>query len=82
MFFTLPQEWTDRVLPLSVSGYEETEQVRAMIGRIELISDRQRELVAKIAAGPVSNPEWFKSAILEGGRQEGRSGRMRCWQGR
>ena len=56
------------MLPLSVSGYEETEQVRAMIGRIELISDRQRELVAKIAAGPVSNPEWFKSAILEGGR--------------
>ncbi|MEM7391177.1 MAG: hypothetical protein AAF492_02425 [Verrucomicrobiota bacterium] len=38
LFFTLPQTWTDRVLPLKVSGYDKTEVVRAMIGRIEMMA--------------------------------------------
>ena len=59
LFFTLPQSWTDRVLPLQVSGYERTEVVRAMIGRIELISARQRELLAQISQGPASNRSWL-----------------------
>ncbi|MEM7397163.1 MAG: hypothetical protein AAF492_32985, partial [Verrucomicrobiota bacterium] len=59
LFFTLPQEWTDRVLPLAVKGYDRVETVRAMIGRIELISDRQRVLLKKIASGPASNRDWF-----------------------
>lgn len=59
LFFTLPQSWTDKVLPLDVTGYERTEVVRAMIGRIELISGRQRELIRKISEGPASDRSWF-----------------------
>ena len=59
LFFTLPQSWTDRVLPLQVTGYKRTRVVRAMIGRIELISARQRELMRQLAKGPISNPAWF-----------------------
>ncbi|NNE92972.1 MAG: discoidin domain-containing protein [Verrucomicrobiales bacterium] len=60
LFFTLPQEWTDRVLPLNVSSdYEKTETVRAMIGRVELISPRQRDRLHQISEGPVSSREWF-----------------------
>ena len=58
LFFNLPQSWTDAVLPLSVSGYD-TEVKRAMIGRVELVSDRQRTLLKQIAEGPVSNSQWF-----------------------
>lgn len=63
LFFTLPQSWTDEVLPLQVSGYDRTETVRAMIGRIELISAKQRSLVDKIAKGPASTRAWFSEAL-------------------
>jgi hypothetical protein len=54
VFFLVPQEWTDRVMPLSVSG-ESCEIRRVMVGRIELVSPEQRALLTKIAAGPVPN---------------------------
>jgi hypothetical protein len=59
LFFTLPQAWTDRVLPLQVSGYEKTTTVRTMIGRIEMISTRQRKLMDIIASSPTSDRSWF-----------------------
>jgi hypothetical protein len=59
LFFTLPQSWTDRVLPLQVAGYERTEVVRAMIGRIELISNRQQQILEQITKGPISDRSWF-----------------------
>lgn len=63
VFFTLPQSWTDEVLPLQVSGYDRTETVRAMIGRIELISAKQRDLIDTIAKGPASNRGWYSEAL-------------------
>ena len=65
LFFSLPQSWTDRVLPLQVSGYDDPKVVRAMIGRIELISDRQRELLDQIAKGPVSDRSWYQHWFKE-----------------
>ncbi len=40
LFYVVPREWTDRHLPLRVSG--EVEITRAMIGRIELVTPEQR----------------------------------------
>ena len=53
LFFTVPQGWTDRVLPLTLS--QPADVTRVMVGRIELITPRHRELLGKIAAGPVPN---------------------------
>ena len=61
VFFTLPQDWTDRVLPLNVSGYENIEYVRTMIGRIELVSAELRTLLQKIEAAPRSSRAWFNN---------------------
>src|SRR5262249_2010627 len=49
MFFLVPRAWTDRVLPLTVSGSPRI--VRVMVGRIELIAPWQRKRLAKIAEG-------------------------------
>ena len=46
LFFVAPRQWTDHVLPLEISQADKI--VRAMIGRIELVSPRQRELLADI----------------------------------
>lgn len=49
LFFTVPRAWTDHVLPISISVPHTLE--RAMLGRIEIVTPDQRELLAKIAAG-------------------------------
>lgn len=46
LFFVVPKAWTDRVLPLTFS--RPVEVTRAMIGRIELVTPAQRELLAKL----------------------------------
>src|SRR5207247_5061890 len=53
MFFIVPQEWTNSVLPIQISGTSEIR--RAMVGRIELVTPRQRELLKEIATAPVPN---------------------------
>ncbi|WP_010585314.1 SGNH/GDSL hydrolase family protein [Schlesneria paludicola] len=50
LFFMLPQAWTDDVLPLNVSVPAEV--TRVMVGRIELVTPRHRELLQQIAASP------------------------------
>lgn len=59
VFFTLPQQWTDNVLPMEVSGYENVEYKRSMIGRIELISDVQNDHLQALSKGSISNRAWF-----------------------
>lgn len=46
LFFIVPQAWTDHVLPLEIPQTEKI--VRVMVGRIELVSPRQRQLLANI----------------------------------
>lgn len=63
LFFLVPRAWTDQVLPLEVSSslpvdsremprsLEADRIVRVMMGRIELVSPRQRQQLRRIAAG-------------------------------
>ena len=64
LFFNLPQSWTDRVLPLTVSGVE-TETKRAMIGRIEMVSDQQHKLLKQLSNAPASTSKWFYGKWFE-----------------
>lgn len=57
LFFTLPRDWTDRVLPMEVSRKAKIERV--MVGRIELITDRHRRLLEQINNASISEPSWF-----------------------
>ena len=47
VFYLVPREWTNQVLPLTVSP-SPTEIVRVMVGRIDLVTPRHRELLTKI----------------------------------
>ena len=54
VFYLLPRSWTDRLLPLRTSV--DAEIVRVMVGRVELVTTRQRQLLQEISAGPASKP--------------------------
>ena len=63
LFFMVPRQWTDHVLPLKVSGSADIS--RAMVGRIEIVTPRQRDLLKRVAAGPVSDPQWVRTAMTK-----------------
>jgi hypothetical protein len=48
LFYIVPQTWTDNVLPLTVVGPARVEH-RVMMGRIEIVTAAQRELLRKIS---------------------------------
>jgi hypothetical protein len=50
LFFIVPRAWTDYYLPLQISAPAQVQRV--MMGRIELVTPAQRELLRMIAAGP------------------------------
>ena len=50
-FYIVPRAWTDRVLPLTVTGAK-ADITRVMVGRIELVTDEQKAALARLAAGP------------------------------
>jgi len=58
LFFLVPRVWTDRILPLTLSMPAEIERV--MVGRIELISPEQRELLAKLRQIRLSDGAWLQ----------------------
>jgi hypothetical protein len=49
LFYIVPPAWTEYVLPLRVSP-KPTEITRVMVGRIDLVTPRHRELLAKITS--------------------------------
>ena len=57
LFFVLPPAWVDHHLPVELSV--PADLTRVMVGRIELVTARQRELLAAVAAGPTSDSRWF-----------------------
>jgi hypothetical protein len=63
-FYTVPRAWVDRVLPLQVTGAP-TEITRVMVGRIELIADKQRAALTRLATGPCPNLDAVKKAAEE-----------------
>lgn len=48
LFFLVPRGWTDAVLPMELSVPAEV--ARVMVGRIEIVTPEQRELVRRLAA--------------------------------
>ncbi len=58
LFFVVPREWTDHVLPLSLSEPADVERV--MMARIELITDDQKALLAEMAKTAPSNGKWLE----------------------
>lgn len=54
LFYIVPRGWTDSHLPLRVSG--NTEITRAMIGRIELVTPEQREILERLVKMPSISP--------------------------
>ena len=68
MFFMVPRQWTDAHLPLRLSAPATVE--RAMVGRIELVTPRHRELLGRISAGPASQPDWVQEARSQLGPRE------------
>jgi hypothetical protein len=50
VFFLLPQRWTEERLPLSISTPSEI--TRVMVGRVELVTRRQREALQRLQAMP------------------------------
>lgn len=61
VFFIVPRAWTDYYLPLQISTPAQVQRV--MMGRIELVTPAQRELLRKIAAGPA--PDFQKVRPLK-----------------
>jgi len=57
LFYLLPQQWTDAVLPLKCSVPATVS--RTMFGRIELVTPQQRDLLKQIGTGPVQGTSWF-----------------------
>jgi hypothetical protein len=57
LFYVLPQAWTDAVLPLQCSLLADVS--RTMVGRVELVTPKQRTLLRQLGAGPVSKINWF-----------------------
>jgi len=57
LFYVVPRSWTEHYLPLSIS--QPAQITRVMIGRTELVSPEQQQLLKRLAVGTVSNPEWM-----------------------
>jgi hypothetical protein len=55
LFYMVPREWTDRHLPLRISG--DTKITRAMIGRIELVTPEQRKTLERLVNMPKVSPD-------------------------
>ena len=62
MFYVVPREWTDDRMPLTLSVDAEIQRV--MMGRVELISDDQIELLGELKSRPVASVDW-KNSIPE-----------------
>jgi hypothetical protein len=61
LFFLVPAAWTQHYLPLHFSRAADV--TRVMVGRIELVTPHQRELLRKIATGPASKADWAEKAF-------------------
>ncbi|MBI5851098.1 MAG: hypothetical protein HZB39_08735 [Planctomycetes bacterium] len=68
VFWLLPQEWTDAVMPLRLSSDASIDRV--MVARIELIDDPKRAQLARLRAGPSSTNAWFNDVTMKLARDE------------
>jgi hypothetical protein len=73
VFYLVPRPWTDHYLPLSLS--RDADVQRVMMGRIELISDKQRSLLSRLAKTAVSDGSWVERIPDGPAREKFLSGR-------
>ncbi len=59
VFYIVPRTWTERVLPLTID--QRSLLTRVMIGRVELISDRQRDALNNFFEAVTQSPKSFKT---------------------
>ncbi|MBS0265308.1 MAG: hypothetical protein JSS02_25465, partial [Planctomycetes bacterium] len=77
VFYTLPQAWTDAVLPLKCSVLAEVS--RTMIGRIELVTPQQRHQLQTISESKISTSQWLYEQT--GGRADRQAELARLFEG-
>jgi hypothetical protein len=75
LFYLVPQQWTDKVMPLHVNSPDTPAGVaidRVMVGRVEIVTRGQRQLLQQVGRGPVSDPQWILTAMkkLNAGRDD------------
>lgn len=63
LFYLVPRQWTDQVLPLHIKGVSASDIHRVMVGRIEIVTPAQRQLLRRLSANPPSNPHWLDAAL-------------------
>jgi len=77
LFYLLPQQWTDAVLPLTCSPVAEV--TRTMVGRIELVTPRQQDLLKELGTGKVSKIDWMYHGLDE--KSDRNKIYSRLWEG-
>jgi hypothetical protein len=65
LFFLAPRQWTDFVLPLRITGVPAADITRVMVGRIEIVTPAQRQLLKQISDTPSSNARWLDAALVK-----------------
>jgi hypothetical protein len=81
LFFLVPRPWTEAVLPLQIETAPASPACtvrRVMVGRIELITPRQRQLLRRIAEGPV--PSSWRDLRQQADALTLQAGRQREWR--
>lgn len=63
LFYVLPDAWTDYQLPLTIS--QPADIKRVMIGRVELVTNQQEDLLRRIATAPASRPAWLAQGLAK-----------------
>jgi len=77
LFYLLPQQWTDAVLPLQCSLLAKVS--RTMVGRIEVVTPKQRSLLKKLGTAPVSKLNWIYESLA--GSQSRNELLTQLWEG-
>jgi hypothetical protein len=57
LFYVVPQPWTNAVMPLKCSLAAKIS--RTMVGRIELVTPRQRRLISRLGQTRVTTADWY-----------------------
>lgn len=58
LFYIVPRRWVEQVLPLEIGVPAEVKRV--MMGRIELVTEEQRQVLQRIATGPLPDASWVQ----------------------
>jgi len=61
LFYLLPQQWTDAVLPLQCDHFAHV--IRTMVGRVEMVTPKQRDLLRQIGNSKASSTDWFFRSV-------------------